>query len=158
MLISGVTNCGKTHYILDLLENEYKNYFDFIVLFCPTYLFNKTYNRKWIEQNENFVVLNPEAVKNKLDEVLKVCIDVYKGSKTLFLIDDCANLHDSKKKESEICYLAFSGRHYGIYTWKLNQKYNSIVKDFRENIRFLILFYNKDHDAMKLALDENYNS
>jgi hypothetical protein len=51
----------------------------------------------------------------------------YLKVQTLFL-DDCANLQDSKKKVSELCHLAFSGRHYSTI-WVLNQKYNSIVKD-----------------------------
>ena len=54
-----------------------------------------------------------------------------------------------------LCFLAFSGRHFGITSWVLNQKYNSIVKDYRDNIRFLVLFYNKDKKSMKDALEEN---
>ena len=45
---------------------------------------------------------------------------------TLFLIDDCANLHDYKMKESAICKLAFHGRHHNISTWIITQKYNAI--------------------------------
>ena len=158
MLISGVTNCGKTHFILDLLELEYKDFFDYIILFCPTYRFNKTYNRKYINKlidKGKFIVANPETVKSSLDACIQIMIETYKGTNTIFLIDDCANLHDSKRKTSELCHLAFSGRHYGISTWVIIQKYNSVVKDFRENIRFLVLFFNKDEKAMKQALEEN---
>ena len=157
MLISGVTNCGKSHFVLDLLENEYKNHFDNIVLFCPTFNTNKTYENRKCVKSKNFIVLPPDTVKNNLDACLKIASKtyVYKGTNTLFLIDDCANLHDMKKKKSELCFLAFSGRHLGITVWVINQKYNSIVKDFRENIRFLVLFYNKDEKAMKQALEEN---
>ena len=155
MLISGVTNSGKTHFILDLLETVYNDHFEFIVIFCPTFEFNKTYNRNYIFQDKNVFILNPKSVSQYLDLVLKVCIEIFKGSNTLFIIDDCANLQDSKKKATELCNLAFSGRHYGITSWVLVQKYNSIVKDFRENIRMLVLFYNKDENAMKQALEEN---
>ena len=55
------------------------------------------------------------------------------GNNTLFLIDDCANLHDSKMKESAIGKLAFHGRHHNISTLIIIQKYNAIVKDFRDN-------------------------
>jgi NADH dehydrogenase FAD-containing subunit len=58
------------------------------------------------------IIINPESVKNNLDAVLKVAEDVSKESNTLFIIGDCANLHDAKKKVSELCHLAFSGRHY----------------------------------------------
>ena len=159
MLISGITNCGKTHFVLDLLETEYKDFFNKIILFCPTYTSNKTYDREWIDKSidkEKFIVLPPNVVKDNLNECLKIATETYKNNgNVLFLIDDCANLHDVKKKKSELCNLAFSGRHLGISVWVINQKYNSVVKDFRENIRFLVLFYNKDRQSMKDALDEN---
>lgn len=154
-IISGVTNSGKTHFVLDLLETYYLGHFENIVLFCPTFDFNDTYNRRWVFKDKNFIVLNPKSVRSNLNHVILICTEVFKGSNSLFIIDDCANLQDSKRKATEICNLAFSGRHYGITTWVLIQKYNSIVKDFRENIRFLILFYNKDENAMKNALEEN---
>ena len=43
----------------------------------------------------------------------------------------------------------------GISTWIIFQKYNSIVKDFRDNIRMLILFFDKDKDLMELTLKQN---
>lgn len=155
MLVSGVTNCGKTHFVLDLLETEYKDHFENIVLFCPTYFSNKTYKNRKCINSKKFVVFNPDTVKDNLDACLQIAKETYKNTNTLFLIDDCANLNDMKKKKSELCFLAFSGRHFGITVWVINQKYNSIVKDFRENIRFLVLFYNKDGKAMKLSLEEN---
>ena len=81
------------------------------------------------------------------------------GYNALFLIDDCANLRDSKMKESAICKLAFHGRHHNISTWIITQKYNAIVKDFRDNIRILILFFDKDKKSMEMALKQKqYNS
>jgi len=154
-IISGVTNCGKTYFILDLLETVYKDHFENIVLFCPTFSYNETYNRKWIFKDRNFIVFDPAHVKASLNTVLWLCLQIFQGTNTLFIIDDCANLQDSKRKATELCNLAFSGRHYGITTWVLIQKYNSVVKDFRENIRLLVLFYNKDEKALKQALEEN---
>ena len=148
MLISGITNCGKTHYVLDLLEKNYKNKFDYIVIYCPTFLVNKTYHRKFIYDNKNIIITN---VNENLDEYLEMNMEFFSGYNTLFLIDDCANLHDSKMKESAICKLAFHGRHHNISTWIITQKYNAIVKDFRDNIRMLILFFDKDKESMELA-------
>ena len=37
------TGVGKTHLALDLLESEYKNHFDFIVIICPTLEHNEMY-------------------------------------------------------------------------------------------------------------------
>ena len=58
-------------------------------------------------------------------------------------------------KCSQLTNLAFSGRHLGISTWVIAQKYNSVVKDYRENIRMLVLYYNKDDSALQFALEEN---
>jgi hypothetical protein len=58
-------------------------------------------------------------------------------------------------KESAICKLAFHGSHHNISTWIITQKYNAIVKDFRDNIKMLILFFNKDRDSMESALKQN---
>ena len=39
----GVTACGKTEFLLRLLETIYKSHFEFIVILSPTILDNKTY-------------------------------------------------------------------------------------------------------------------
>ena len=39
----GVMACGKTEFLLKLLETVYKNHFEFIMILCPTILDNKTY-------------------------------------------------------------------------------------------------------------------
>ena len=36
------TGVGKTHLALNLLENEYRNHFNFIVIICPTLEHNET--------------------------------------------------------------------------------------------------------------------
>ncbi len=150
MLVSGITNCGKTHYVLDLLETIYKNKFDYIVIYCPTYLINKTYDRKFIAKDNVIVMKINDNLDYLLDMNTKYFGELNKN--VLFLIDDCANLHDSKIKSSSLTQLAFSGRHYGISVWVITQKYNAVVKDFRDNMRMLILFYAKD---IELALKEN---
>lgn len=35
-IICGQTGCGKTEFVLDLLETEYAGVFDKIVILCPT--------------------------------------------------------------------------------------------------------------------------
>ena len=152
MLVSGVTNCGKTYYVLELLKTVYKNKFDYIVIFCPTFIENKTYNQSFIYDDDDIIIL---IVDGNLNALLLIATEVYKNFNTLFIIDDCANLHDSKMKSSQLTNLAFSGRHLGISTWVIAQKYNSVVKDYRENIRMLVLYYNKDDSALQLALEEN---
>ena len=31
------TGCGKTHLVLELIEKEYNNHFDYIVIICPSF-------------------------------------------------------------------------------------------------------------------------
>ena len=73
----------------------------------------------------------------------------------LFLIDDCFNLNDTKRKSTALTKLIFSGRHMGISTWLITQKYNVVVKDYRDNIRMLMLYYDKDDKSMINAFDQN---
>ncbi len=50
MMIVGMTGCGKTYYLLSMLEEEYFGHFECIFLICPTYHWNKTY-QEWIYKN-----------------------------------------------------------------------------------------------------------
>ena len=51
-IFSGLTGSGKIHRMLDLLENEYKDHFDYIVILCPTLRYNKTYlTRCWVKKD-----------------------------------------------------------------------------------------------------------
>ena len=42
-LIVGPTNPGKTKYVVDELRGPLRGKFDYIVLICPTFVYNKTY-------------------------------------------------------------------------------------------------------------------
>ena len=103
-----------------------------------------------------FLYLGPTQLDN-LDELLEFAITqfikIWKN--ILFLIDDCANLNDTKRKSTDLTKLAFSGRHMGISTWLITQKHNAVVKDYRDNIRMLVLYDNKDDKSMINAFDEN---
>ena len=88
MIIVGMTACGKTHYLLKILEENYMNHFDFIVIICPTFKYNKTYqNWNYLDDSEVFpIVCEHDEVENKLQSVAKIA----RGSNTLIILDDCA--------------------------------------------------------------------
>jgi len=115
MIISRITNCGKTKYVLSLLTSEYLYYYDYVVIICPTYLWNKTYNGRWIYEDMRAIIVDPTS--SSLDECVKCLKHIFKGTNTLFIIDDCANLDDVKKKATSLTELAFSASHYGISVW-----------------------------------------
>ena len=143
----GAMNVGKTEYLLRILETEYKNQFEFIVIMCPTILDNnKTYlSRKWIFDCKNvFIVCD---VKGKLNEWIKLFKDTLKDRQTLFIIDNCSAEGEINKKRDALSEFAFSGRHRNNYLWVLTQKYNSVSKDVREQIKWLCLFFTKGRDC-----------
>ena len=68
------TGVGKTHLALSLIENEYRNYFDFIVIICPTLAHNSTYkSRVWVWNDPDVNPIEP-------------------GSQLYYLIDKISNL------------------------------------------------------------------
>ena len=78
-----------------------------------------------------------------------------KGHQTLFIIDDCSAEGEINKKRDALSELAFSGRHRNHSLWVLTQKYNSVSKDVREQIKWLCLFFTKDRDSFEDCLREN---
>jgi Cdc6-like AAA superfamily ATPase len=151
-MIVGRRGSGKTHYALDLLEHEFYQKFNRIVIVSPTFDFDKTCNRKWLEKVHK---INP--TKQNLNEIIEKVANKFKdkNSHTLILLDDCAFDENIGRKRPALTELAFTSRHYGISIWITAQKYNSINKSFREQLSWLAIFYCKDKDSFKEALDEN---
>ena len=56
MLIVGMTACSKTKYLLNMLE-KHKYHFNYIVLICPTFECNKTYQEWKYKNNPDFVAI-----------------------------------------------------------------------------------------------------
>ena len=140
----GAMNVGKTEYLLRILETEYKKSFEFIVIMCPTILDNnKTYlSRKWIFDDKNvFIVYD---VEGKFNERIKLFKNTLKFRQTLFIIYDCSAEGEINKKRDALPELAFSGRHRNHSLWVFTQKYNSISKDVREQLKWFCLFFTKD--------------
>ena len=53
----GQTGCGKTHLVLELIENHYNKHFDYIVITCLTIPENATYHAKKCIKNDDKVWL-----------------------------------------------------------------------------------------------------
>ena len=121
------------------------------MILCPTILDNKTYlSRKWIFEDKNvFIVYD---IEGKLNEWIRLFKSTLKGHQTLFIIDDCSAEGEINKKRDALSELAFSGR---LSLWVLTQKYNSVSKDVREQIKWLFLFFTKDRDSLEDCLREN---
>ena len=76
----------KTYMALDLLEKEYKNYFNFIIIICPMLKHKETYrSRKWFWDDPKVILIEPG---NHLYDWVEKMGKQFAGFKTLFLIDD----------------------------------------------------------------------
>ena len=54
------TGEGKTHLALSLLETDYMDHFDFIVIICPTLRYNSTCkNRSWVWNDPDVIPIEP---------------------------------------------------------------------------------------------------
>ena len=58
-MIAGQTGCGKTVFILDLLEQQYHHVFQNIVILCPTVPHNQSYKRSWIWSDPQVYIIDP---------------------------------------------------------------------------------------------------
>ena len=162
-IVCGQTGCGKTEFVLDLLETEYKGFFEYIIILCPTIQWNKAYkNRSWIgdikkPKNKNIQIVNPinKNGEEMLQELLRFFFNKYAGSTTLYIIDDCSATKELTKKKDMLSQLAFSGRHADQSVWVISQRYNSVLKDLREQTKWLCMFYTKDRDSFDNCLREN---
>ena len=80
------TGVGKTNLALSLLENEYRNHFDFIIIICPTLAHNEMYKSQgWVWNDLELILEEPG---NQLYYFIKKYSNSLAGSKTLFLIND----------------------------------------------------------------------
>lgn len=152
-IICGQTGCGKTVFVLDLLENEYYEVFENIVILCPTLEYNVAYKtRKWIQNDQNVHTVNPGDC---LHDCLRHYFNIFKNEPTLYIIDDCSATKELTKKRDMLSELAFSGRHSKQSVWVLTQKYNSVLTDLREQTQWVALFHCKDRDSFENCLREN---
>ena len=106
-IICGQTGCGKTEFVLDLLESQYAGVFDNIIILCPTIYWNKAYkNRCWIgdvrsPKDKNITIVIPVMPDGteRLQELLRLLFDKLAGKPTLYIIDDCSATKELTKKK-----------------------------------------------------------
>ena len=151
-LIVGPTNSGKTQYLLNQLRGPFRGKFDYIVLFCPTFVKNATYDRFVDKDSRIFVVV---CMQHEIESWLKLASYFFEKTNTLFVLDDCAASKDVKGRTSQLVNLGFSACHDDISVWVLTQQITSIAKPFRENVAAIVLFYTPSSKTTK-AIFEDY--
>ena len=124
------TGVGKTHLALNLLKNEYRNHFDFIVIICPTLAHNETNkSRGWVWNDPDVIPIEPV---NNLYFLIEKISNLLTGSKTLFLIDDIIADEALDKCRQPLLGLA---RHRSHSLWLLTQSYTAIPNNIRRQAK-----------------------
>ena len=154
MLIVGMTACGKTHYLLKTLEEDFRGYCDYVFIVCPTLLQNSTYQNWKYLREEPDVFLMP-CDHDEVDSYLKTMVKFAKETNILIILDDCASSQVVKNRTSELVKLAFHGRHIGLSTIVITQQLTSIAKPYRMNVSKIIVFYSVRKDDRRDVF-ENY--
>ena len=152
-LFVALTGVGKTHLALSLLENEYRNYFDFIVIICPTLAHNSTYkSRGWVW---NYPDVIPIELGNRLYYLIEKISNLLTGSVTLFLIDDIIADEALDKRRQPLLELAISGRHRQHSLWLLTQSYTAVPNNIWRQVKMLYVWYPKNRTDLNIIHKEN---
>ena len=126
-LIVGPTNLGKTQFLVNQLCGLFNGKFDFIVLICPTFAYNKTLYRFGERDPRLYVII---CDQHQVEIWLNLASFAFEGTNTLIVLDDCAASKDIKGRTGELVKLGFLARHAGISVWVLTQQLSSIEKPF----------------------------
>ena len=133
--ICGQTGCGKTVFILDLLKGPYRGFFQHIVVLCPTVRHNKT------DQQCPWIWTDPEVYLLDLGERLHDYLRAFYHVRTDVAYHRCLFGFDSVNEEKgyvgNACFLGPPCR---AICLGLTQKYNFVLKDLREQLRWVCFF------------------
>ena len=150
-LVVGPTNSGKTQFLVNQLFGPFNGKFDYVVLICPTFAYNKTLCR-FAERDPRLYVIICEQYQ--VEAWLKLASFCFEDTNTLIILDDCAASKDVKERTGELVKLGFSARDAGISVWVLTQQLSSIAKPFRENVAAIVLFYTPSAKTIKTIFEE----
>ena len=147
------TGVGKIHLALNLLESEYRDHFDFIVIICPTLAHNKTYKSQgWVWTDPEVILIEPG---NQLYYLIEKISNLLVGSKTLFLIKGIIASETLDKRRQLLLELAISGHHRNHLLWLLTQSYTAIPKNIRRQAKMLYVWYPKNRTDLNTIHEEN---
>ena len=138
---------------MSLLETEYRNHFDFIVIICPTLRYNSTYKtRSWVWNDPDVIPIEPG---NNLHYLIEKISDLLTGDKTLFLINDIIADETHDKCHQPLLELAILGRHRGHSLWLLTQSYTDVPNNIRRHSKMLYIWYTKNRMDLNTIYEEN---
>ena len=152
-LLVAPTGVGKMHLALNLLETEYRNHFNFIVIICPTLAHDETYkSRGWVWNVPDVIPIEPD---NNLYYLIEKISNLLNGSKTLFSINDIIASEALDKCHQPLLCLAILGRHRGHSLWLLTESYTAIPNNIRRQAKMLYISYPKKRTDLNTIHKEN---
>ena len=143
----------KTHLALNLLESEYRNHFNYIVVICPTLAHSETYkSRGWVWTDPEVIPIEPG---NQLHYLIEKISKLLAGSITLFLIDDIIIDEALDKRHQPLLELAILGRHRGHSLWLLTQSYTAVPNNISRQAKMIHIWYPKNRTDLNVIHEEN---
>ena len=146
---------GKTHLALSLLENEYRNHFDFIVIICPTLRYSSLHTSLEVGFGMILMLFLYIEPGNQLYYLIEKISNLLAGSVTLFLINDIIADEALDKRRQPLLELAISGRHRQHSLWLLTQSYTAIPNNIRRQAKVLYVWYPKNRTDLNTIHEEN---
>lgn len=120
------------------MEKNYIKHFEGILLLCPTFEWNRTY-QEWKYKNDHVFIDVPYDQDN-IGTVLRNVVDLFKGTNGLITVDHCASGQKIKNRTSEVIKLNFSARHYGLSTIIIMEQLTSVAKPYRKKVSYPLLY------------------
>ena len=147
------TECGKTHLVLDLIENHYKKHFEHIVIISPMLQVNKTRHvRDWIKNDDKVWLIEP---KDNLYQWIGKLSQLFASLETLFIIDQIIANKEFEKMRHPLLELSISGKHEDHYFWLRTQSYSAIPKHLKRQAKAIFVWYPKEREDLRTIHDEN---
>ena len=152
-IFTGPMGCGKTHLVINLIENEYKKHFDYIIIICPTMRDNATYlSGNWVKNDDKVWLVEPG---DRLYEWIQKQSQLLRHLEVLLIIDDLIADECLHKKRQLLLELAITGRRRDHYLWQLTQSYTAISKNLRRISKAIFAWYQKERADLKTIHEEN---
>ena len=131
-----------------MIEKEYKNHFDYIIILCPTLQEDSTYHAKeWIKNDDKIWLEEP---KDNLYQWIKKLSELLRFLEVLlFIIDDIIVNEGLDKKRQPLLELDISGRHRVHYLWLLTQSYSAIPRSLEDKQRPYLRGIQKKEEILK---------